>query len=94
MAKDTNDPEEIHRQFEPDDISPRRDMVQTIADLKVTDPDDLMDLWPIMDDIISDIFSEPPAPEAQVEISFSYEGYRITIHQNGKAEFVRITDRG
>jgi hypothetical protein len=35
------------------------------------------------------VFENPPAPEAQVEVTFSYEGYRITVEQNGRARFVQ-----
>jgi len=38
------------------------------------------------------VFDEPPEPEAQVEMTFGYEGYRITVEQNGDAQFVKTED--
>lgn len=42
------------------------------------------------DDHADEIFSNPPAPEAQIRITFSYEGYRVTVEQDGTAKFVAI----
>ena len=81
----------IHRQFDPDDASPELDVVEVVANLEEGDQTDLSPLYSTIDDAISEIFSDPPAPEAQVNVTFTYEGYRITIHQDGSAEFIKVT---
>lgn len=81
----------IHRQLDPSDPTPETDVVTVIAELEGADPADLSPLYSTIDDVISDVFSEPPAPEAQVQLTFTYEDYRITIHQDGSAEFVKVT---
>lgn len=81
----------IHREFDPDDCTPKTDVVKVIADLEDEEPATLSPLYTTINDIIDKIFANPPAPDAQVEITFTYEGYRITIHQDGKAEFVKVS---
>lgn len=92
MADDADELERevVYRQFDPNDCTPETDVVSAVADLEDKDPTALTPLYPTIDDVISNIFAEPPAPESQVEITFTYEGYRITIHQDGKAEFVKV----
>jgi len=60
-----------------------------VADLEGKDQADLATIYECIDHMIDHIFSVPPAPEAQVRVEFSYEGYRITVEQNGHAEFVK-----
>lgn len=93
MSDGSDDPEQdiIHREFDPNDCTPKTDGVEVIAELKETEPAALSPLYTMIDDIISNIFGDPPAPEAQVEITFTYEGYRITIHQDGKAAFRKVS---
>jgi len=47
-------------------------------------------MWACTDGVLDHLFSNPPSAEAQMEVTFSYEGYRITIEQDGTAEFVRV----
>ena len=34
------------------------------------------------------LYSSPPPAEAQAMIKFTYEGYRITLYQDGQAVFM------
>lgn len=87
MADDAVDGE-IHRTtFDTDQSQPNVDVTETVAELKNTESDELAPLYDCIDHIIDNIFSEPPRDEADVEISFNYEGFRITINQDGNAAF-------
>jgi hypothetical protein len=46
-------------------------------------------MYEVTDHVIDNIFSTPPAAEAQFEVSFSYEGYRITLEQNGSMQLLK-----
>lgn len=46
-------------------------------------------MYGCVDGILDNLFSKQPAPEAQTEVEFSYEDYRITIEQDGTAKFVK-----
>ncbi len=62
---------------------------EVVAELEGISTDELQPLWEVTGDVLDDLFTEPPAPSAQVEVTFSYEGYRITVGQDGSATFVR-----
>ena len=81
----------VHRDLDTDDENPSGQIVEVVAELKNTDIEELTAAWSIIDDILSHLFEDPPAPEAQAQIKFSYEGYRITVEQNGHAEFVEVS---
>lgn len=81
----------IRRQFDPTETTPEKAVVEAVADLKNTDPQELSPLYSTVDDILANVFDNPPAPEAQVQITVTYEGYRITLSQDGVAEFVKVT---
>lgn len=81
----------VHREFDTDAESPATQIVETIAEIEATEMTELSAIWCCVDGMLDDLFSDPPVPEAQMEIEFSYEGYRITIEQNGNAAFVEIT---
>ncbi len=91
---DTTDERErsiIRRQFDPGETTPETAVVETIAELKDTDQQKLSPLYSTVDHLLEHMFDNPPAPEAQVQITVTYEGYRITLSQDGTAEFVKVT---
>ena len=66
-------------------------VTEIVAELEGTEVDELFPIYEQLDDVLDNIFSEPPSPEAQLVITFSYEGYRITIEQDGHGKFVKTT---
>lgn len=80
----------IHRELDTNTADPRLEVVSIIAELEQQDPEALTSIWECIDDVLTEIFSNPPASKAQMEITFSYEGYRITVEQNGRASFVKL----
>lgn len=78
----------VHRELDTDRENPAIEIAEIVADLEAEDVNELATVWDCIDDVLDNIFSNPPSPEAQVEVTFSYEGYRITVEQNGSAKFV------
>lgn len=85
----TND-DIVCRDFDLETDDPNRRVVEVIADLKDTNTYELSPVYSTIGDTITNIFSHPPTSQAQIQITFTYEGYRVTIHQDGTATFVRV----
>jgi hypothetical protein len=82
----------VHREFDTDRPDPEVDVASVIADIEDREVTSLPSMYDCVDDIINDLFSDPPAPEAQMQVTFTYEGYRVTINQDGTATFLKITE--
>lgn len=87
---DQLDDEIVHRELETDRPEPITQIVEVVADLEGEREENLTVGYKQVDHILQHVFSDPPSPEAQVEITFSYEGYRITVEQNGNVQFVKL----
>jgi hypothetical protein len=87
-----HDEEIVHRKLDPERDDPAIGIVEIVADLDDTEPAELTSIWGCLDHVLDEISSNPPASEAQLEITFSYEGYRITVEQNGSAKFVETSE--
>ncbi|WP_049894469.1 HalOD1 output domain-containing protein [Salinarchaeum sp. Harcht-Bsk1] len=89
MDSDTDD-QIVHRGLDTDVEEPAVRISEHVGDLEDRDPTSLATMHDCVDGVLDHIFSTPPSPEAQIEITFSYEGYRITVEQNGHARFVDL----
>jgi len=78
-----------HRELETDEENPAGQIVEIVAELKNTEIEELENAWQALGDLLDSLFTNPPSPEAQAQICFSYEGYRITVEQSGHATFVQ-----
>lgn len=78
--------------FEEDDEDPATELVEAVADLRGVDPNDLGPLYAWVDSLVGDLYSSPPPPDAQAVVEFSYEGYRVTLYQDGHAVFTRRSE--
>lgn len=79
----------VHRELDIASNSPAVEVAQAVADIEEKDSTELTTLYDCVDGMLDELFSTPPSPEAQMQVEFSYEGYRITIDQDGVAEFVK-----
>lgn len=96
-GSDHGDEEEMaatHWEFDVDREDPEVNVVEVIAKLEGRDNTDLPPIYNTIDHLIETLFSEPPAPEAQAVIQFSYHGYRVTLNQDGHATFMKIDEGG
>lgn len=80
----------IHREIDTDAKEPGVKLAETVADIEGKDTNELSAIYERVDGVLNKIFSNPPSSEAQLEIQFSYESYRITVEQNGNMRLVRI----
>jgi hypothetical protein len=85
------DPEEaiVHRKLDTNVTNPAVEVAEAVADIEGTESTDLSSMYECVDGVLDNVFSNPPSPEAQMEIEFTYESYRITVEQNGDAQFVK-----
>lgn len=81
----------VHWEFDTEKEDPGVDVAEVIAELEGRESTDLSALYDTIDHMIGQLFAEPPSPEAQAVLQFSYEGYRITLNQDGRATFMKIT---
>lgn len=80
----------FHATIEPDAEDGGIELSEVVADLEGRDSLELPTLYHQVDHLLEELFSDPPAPEAQVEISFTYEGYRIDVDQSGHVRLMPI----
>jgi hypothetical protein len=81
----SDDPEAeiVERSVETSDSDPNYQVLEVIADIEGVDIRDLPPMYQCIDHMLDELYSDPPADEAQVEVTFSYNGYRVTASQYG-----------
>jgi len=79
----------IRRELDTDRENPAVQVAEHVAEMEGKDATDLTTMYGCVDNVLDNLFSDPPNSEAQMEIKLSYESYRITISQDGMAEFVK-----
>lgn len=81
----SDDPEAeiVERTVETDDADPNYKIPDIIADIEDVDITALPPMYKCLDHMLDKLYSDPPDDEAQVEVTFSYNGYRVTAEQNG-----------
>lgn len=79
-----------HRKVTPEVEEAKRNLLRLIANLENCEVTELPPLYDHVDHLIEHLFSSPPPAEAQVEIEFSYHGYRIELDQSGNVSFMKL----
>ncbi|QLG63597.1 HalOD1 output domain-containing protein [Halorarum salinum] len=79
----------VRRELERDGANPAVQVSEVIAELEGKEVDELEAIYDCIDHVLDRVFSDPPRPGADVEVAFSYEGYRVSVEQDGSATFVR-----
>ncbi|QLD90660.1 hypothetical protein HWV07_17075 [Natronomonas salina] len=79
----------FYRDFDTDGLRPGVAVVEAIGRIDERDPAEMTPLWGCIDGMLEHLFSDPPAAEADMEVEFSYESFRITVSQDGTGKFVR-----
>lgn len=88
---ETHDTEIVHRELDIDREEPAIAIVEVVATLEGTPAIELPPVYNSIDGMLSNLFSNPPAPESQITVEFTYSSYRVTVKQSGAAEFVHVT---
>lgn len=74
----------IHRRsISPNPRTAEIELMEIIADIEGIAEEELPILWRDADHMISNLFESPPGQHAQMELTFTYAGYRISISQSG-----------
>ncbi|WP_135306011.1 HalOD1 output domain-containing protein [Haloarcula amylovorans] len=68
--------------------NPSTEVAAIVAELRGQDETDLRAIWNCTEEVLAHLFSDPPSEEAQMVVEFTYEGFRITVEQDGAATFV------
>jgi hypothetical protein len=90
MAEASDDDRIVHRQFDTEQDDPATAVAEAVADLQGSETTDLSTMCEQVDHLVDHLFSTPPDPGAQVQVEFTFEGYRITVDQDGSARFVEV----
>ncbi|MFC6823926.1 HalOD1 output domain-containing protein [Halopelagius fulvigenes] len=85
-----SDSGETRRRLDTDAENPGVEVVKVVADLEGVHPTELTTAYDRVDGVLDHLFSNPPSPEARMRVQFRYEGYRITVEQNGNATFEKM----
>ena len=85
-----HDDEIVHRELDTDVENPAVAVAEVVAELKETEAGDLSTTYDRVDGVLDNMFSTPPASEAQMTVTFTYEDFRVTVEQNGAARFVQV----
>lgn len=84
------DGDTYHYELDTDETEPNVAIVRAVADIEGTNPHGLPPLWSRIGDLVSDLFDEPPSPDTQASVSFTYASYRITLDHTGNATLVKL----
>ena len=79
----------VHRELDTTLEEPAVQIAEIVAELEDESPTELVNMYGCIDGVLDNVFSTPPSPEAQLQIEFSYEGYRVTVDQDGTARFLK-----
>ncbi|ELZ01161.1 hypothetical protein C482_08181 [Natrialba chahannaoensis JCM 10990] len=79
----------IRRTLDESRDNPAVQIAEIVAELENTEPTRLPPMYDCVDGMLDNLFSQPPSPEAQMAVDFSYKSYRITIEQDATATFVK-----
>lgn len=78
--------------IEPDPGNAEYDLLSVLADHEGVGMDELPSLYSVLDQLVGEMFDDPPSESAQLEMAFSYAGYRITVTQGGHVTMVPVKD--
>ncbi|WP_436930880.1 HalOD1 output domain-containing protein [Halosimplex halobium] len=90
MAEVPDGEQIVHREFDTDQDDPATAVAEAVADLRGEATTDIATMYETVDHMIDHLFSTPPSKDAQVQVEFTFEGYRITVDQDGNARFVAV----
>lgn len=74
-----------HLDVEIDPEEPELPFADAVAELKGTRSSDLAPVGSELDDLVRGVLLSPPPEQNQAEISFTYEGFRVTLYHDGHA---------
>lgn len=86
------DPRIVRRTIPPNPATAEFDFLSIVAELEGKEIDELPSLYSELDHFVESLFERPPSPTAQMQLRFSYAGYRVTIDQEGQVTLVPVRE--
>ena len=86
---DGHSDEIIYREIDTDRDTPAVGVAEMVSELEGVPHQELTTMYEHLDHLLAELFSAPPVAEAQVEVEFTYEGYRITVGQDGNVSLIK-----
>lgn len=75
-------------QIEADPNTAEHDLLAIVADMECVAIDELPSFYNEAGHFVEELFETPPSEAAQMEITFSYAGYRVTLNRKGEVKLV------
>ncbi|MFB6165839.1 MAG: HalOD1 output domain-containing protein [Haloarculaceae archaeon] len=75
-----------YRQIPPASDDADYNILTLVADLEGVAVESLPSFYDEVDHLVENLFRCPPSADAQMEIEFTYFGYRITVDQTGQVK--------
>jgi hypothetical protein len=82
----------VRRQIPPNPETSEYDLLEILAEVEGCDIEALPSLYNEVEHVVETLFKTPPSAGAQMSVSFSYAGYRITIDRSGAVKLVPVKD--
>ncbi|RXK49043.1 HalOD1 output domain-containing protein [Halorientalis pallida] len=82
----------IFTRMSPDPETAEFEFIELISSVEGAPVEELPLLYDEVDHLVERLFETPPSLDAQVEISFSYSGYRITINRSGDVKLIPVKE--
>lgn len=79
-----------HTQIEPDSTTSEYSFLELIAERRGVDIETLPPLYDEVDHFLETLFTDPPSKQAQIELEFTYCGFRIRIDQSGHVMLLEL----
>ena len=93
MGDDHRGPEEqdiVRRTIRPSPEHAEYDLLEVVAELEGVEIEDLPSFYDQVDHLVEMLFRKPPSSETQMQVEFSYAGYRITVDQQGNLTLLDV----
>lgn len=82
----------VKTRIDPNSGTAEFELLRIVADLEGVEIESLPSFYEQVGHFVEMLFQRPPAAEAQMEISFSYVGYRIRVTQTGQVTVIGVKE--
>jgi hypothetical protein len=82
------DDEVVHRRLDTDRDDPVVQVAEVVAELDGRPTAELTPGYERLDAVLTDVFVESSGTAARTRVTFTYEGYRVTVGQDGTVQLV------
>lgn len=80
----------VNAHIDPESSTAEYDLLAVIAELEGVEIEALPPLYDQVGHFVEMLFRDPPAGESQMEIGFSYAGYRVRVTSHGQVTVLSV----